>query len=175
VPAKRATLWFKLDILLSARAARGTTRAAPVVPVATHSLVEQLLLGARAIGERLTRGGVQTPTAASTRFASIGKLGNHREQINALGGWTYLTDLLYGLHFFADTGAAVSVLPHSPSPSSASGPALTGADGKGIASRVVVSKLLCFSFSFPGLAFHPGRRRQTHFGCRYFCSSQPTG
>ena len=73
-----------------------------------------------------------------------GKLGSRREQINALGGLTYLHDSLSGLRFLADTGAAISVLPHSASPSSASGPALAGADGKGIASWGVVKKSLCF-------------------------------
>ena len=73
-----------------------------------------------------------------------GKLGSRREQINAFGGLTYLSDSLSGLRFLADTGAAVSVLPHSASPSSASGPALAGADGKGIASWGVVKKSLCF-------------------------------
>ena len=67
---------------------------------------------------------------------------------------TYLTDTLSCLRFLADTGAAVSVLPHSASPSSASGPALAGADGKGIASWGVVCRSLCFGGRlFPDLPF----------------------
>ena len=73
-----------------------------------------------------------------------GKVGSRREQINALGGLTCLIDSLSGFRVLADNGAAVSVLPHSASPSSASGPALAGADRKGIASWGVVKKSLCF-------------------------------
>ncbi len=64
----------------------------------------------------------------------FGKLGNRREQLNALGGLTFLKDLLSGLTFLVDTGAAVSVLPHSASNTAEQGPALAGADGKGISS-----------------------------------------
>jgi len=75
----------------------------------------------------------------------LGKLGSRREQLNALGGLTFLTDSLSGLTFLVDTGAAVSVLPHSSSPSTAHGPALAGADGKGIHSWGKVLKSVCFN------------------------------
>jgi hypothetical protein len=64
----------------------------------------------------------------------FGKLGNRRVQLNALGGLTFLKDSLSGLTFLVDTGAAVSVLPHSASIAAEQGPALAGADGKGISS-----------------------------------------
>ena len=69
-----------------------------------------------------------------SRLLLFGKLGNRREQLNALGGLTFLKDSLSGLTFLVDTGAAVSVLPHSASNTAEQGPALAGADGKGISS-----------------------------------------
>jgi hypothetical protein len=75
----------------------------------------------------------------------LGKLGNRREHVNALGGLTFLNDSLSGLAFLVDTGAAVSVLPHHASPSAAQGPALAGADGKGISSWGKVYKSVCFN------------------------------
>ena len=50
-----------------------------------------------------------------------------------------------GLTFLVDTGAAVSVIPHSASPSTAQGPILAGADGKGITSWGKVFKSVCFN------------------------------
>ncbi len=44
-----------------------------------------------------------------------------------------------------DTGAAVSVIPHSVSPSTAQGPTLAGADGKGITSWGKVLRSVCFN------------------------------
>ncbi len=44
-----------------------------------------------------------------------------------------------------DTGAAVSVIPHSASPSTVQGPTLAGADGKGITSWGKVFKSVCFN------------------------------
>jgi cleavage and polyadenylation specificity factor subunit 1 len=75
----------------------------------------------------------------------FGKLGSRREQLNALGGLTYLHDSLSGLNFLVDTGAAVSVLPHSASPTTAQGPTLAGADGKGITCWGKVYKSVCFN------------------------------
>jgi hypothetical protein len=75
----------------------------------------------------------------------FGKLGSRREQLNALGGLTYLHDSLSGLTFLVDTGAAVSVLPHSASPTTAQGPTLASADGKGIICWGKVYKSVCFN------------------------------
>jgi hypothetical protein len=75
----------------------------------------------------------------------FGKLGSRRKQLNALGGLTYLRDSVSGLTFLVDTGAAVSVIPHSASPSTAQGPTLAGADGKGITSWGKVFKSVCFN------------------------------
>ena len=102
----------------------------------------------------------------------LGKLGSRREQINALGGLTYLHDSLSGLRFLADTGAAVSVLPHSASPSSASGPALAGADGKGIPSWGVVKKSLCFgSRTFTDVPFVLAAVARPILGADFFAAN----
>lgn len=75
-----------------------------------------------------------------------GKLKGRRQQLNAIGGLTFLTDDVTGTRFLADTGAAVSVLPHTPHPAfrSEHGPALAGADGKPIASWGVAHCRLSF-------------------------------
>jgi cleavage and polyadenylation specificity factor subunit 1 len=67
-----------------------------------------------------------------------GKLDCRRGQINALGGLVYLQDSKTNQKFLVDTGAAVSVLPHT------SGPPLSGADGKAIPSWGSVRKTLNF-------------------------------
>jgi cleavage and polyadenylation specificity factor subunit 1 len=72
-----------------------------------------------------------------------GKLGRRREQINALGGLVYLQDTDSKQKFLVDTGAAVSVLPHS-SRAPSSGTPLIGADGKSIPSWGTVKKTLTF-------------------------------
>jgi len=73
----------------------------------------------------------------------VKKLGRRRGQLNALGGLVYLQDSKSHTRYLVDTGAAVSVLPHS-SPSPSSGQPLTGADGKPIASWGTVTRSLCF-------------------------------
>jgi hypothetical protein len=84
----------------------------------------------------------------------FGKLGNRRVQLNALGGLTFLKDSLSGLTFLVDTGAAVSVLPHSASIAAEQGPALAGADGKGISSWGKVYRSVCFNGKiFPDVPF----------------------
>ncbi len=80
-----------------------------------------------------------------TRLLLFGKLSSRHEQLNALGGLTYLHDSLSGLTFLVDTGAAVSVLSHSASPTTAQGPTLAGADGKGITCWGKVYKSVCFN------------------------------
>ncbi len=72
-----------------------------------------------------------------------GKLGRRREQVNALGGLVYLQDTESKQKFLVDTGAAVSVLPHT-SRAPSSGTSLTGADGKSIPSWGTVKKILTF-------------------------------
>ncbi len=72
-----------------------------------------------------------------------GKLGRRREQINALGGLVYLQDTDSKQKFLVDTGAAVSVLPHT-SRAPSSGTPLIGADGKSIPSWGTVKKTLTF-------------------------------
>jgi len=72
-----------------------------------------------------------------------GKLGRRRGQLNSLGGLIYLQDSQSAQKFLVDTGAAVSVLPHRSS-IPPSGPSLSGADGKPIASWGTVRKKLCF-------------------------------
>jgi hypothetical protein len=62
-----------------------------------------------------------------------GKLDSRRGQINALGGLVYLHDSKTNEKFLVDTGAAVSVLPHT-SKEPSTGPPLSGADGKPIPS-----------------------------------------
>jgi hypothetical protein len=49
------------------------------------------------------------------------------------------------MNFLVDTGAAVSVIPHSASLNTAQGPNLAGADGKGIASWGKVFRTVCFN------------------------------
>jgi hypothetical protein len=71
-----------------------------------------------------------------------GKLGR-REQINALGGLVYLQDTKTSQKFLVDTGAAVSVLPHT-SRQPSSGQPLAGADKKPISSWGTVKKSLTF-------------------------------
>ncbi len=60
-----------------------------------------------------------------------GKLDCRHGQINALGGLVFLQDSKTKQKFLVDTGAAVSVLPHT-STEPSSGPPLFGADGKSI-------------------------------------------
>ena len=74
----------------------------------------------------------------------VGKLNRRPEELNSLGsGLIFLKDQKSDQSFLVDTGAAVSVLPHR-SNSTPTGPALTGADGKSIASWGKVVKTLCF-------------------------------
>ncbi len=73
----------------------------------------------------------------------VKKLGRRRGQLNALGGLVYLQDSKSNTKYLVDTGAAVSVLPHS-SPSLSSGQPLTGADGKPIALWGTVTRSICF-------------------------------
>ena len=72
-----------------------------------------------------------------------GKLDCRRGQINALGGLVYLHDSKTKEKFLVDTGAAVSVLPHT-SKDPSTGPPLSGADGKPIPSWGSVKKTLNF-------------------------------
>ena len=72
-----------------------------------------------------------------------GKLDCRRGQINALGGLVYLHDSKTKEKFLVDTGAAVSVLPHT-SKDPSTGPPLSGADGKSIPSWGSVKKTLNF-------------------------------
>ena len=73
-----------------------------------------------------------------------GKLGGRRGQINALGGdLVYLHDSKTKEKFLVDTGAAVSVLPHS-SQKASTGPPLSGADGKSISSWGSIKRTLNF-------------------------------
>jgi len=60
-----------------------------------------------------------------------------------LGGLIYLQDKVTETSFLVDTGASVSVLPHR-STSTPTGPQLSGADGKNIASWGTVTRNLCF-------------------------------
>ena len=66
-----------------------------------------------------------------------------RRQLNALGGLIYLRDCPSGTKYLVDTGAAISVLPHSTGEPS-SGPPIVGADGKPIPSYGFVTKSLTF-------------------------------
>jgi hypothetical protein len=72
-----------------------------------------------------------------------GKLDCRRGQINALGGLVYLHDTKTKQKFLVDTGAALSVLPHT-SQQPSTGPPLSGADGKSIPSWGSVKKTLNF-------------------------------
>jgi len=60
-----------------------------------------------------------------------------------VGGLIFLHDKVTDVPFLVDTGASVSVLPHR-SNSTPTGPVLTGADGKNIASWGHVTRKLCF-------------------------------
>ena len=73
----------------------------------------------------------------------VGKLESRRGQVNALGGLVYLQESGTNQKFLVDTGAAVSVLPHS-SRTPATGPPLAGADGKPIPSWGTVKRSLTF-------------------------------
>jgi hypothetical protein len=72
-----------------------------------------------------------------------GKLDCRRGQINALGGLVYLHDSKTKEKFLVDTGAAVSVFPHT-SKEPSTGPPLSGADGKPIPSWGSIKKTLNF-------------------------------
>src|SRR5450830_2177261 len=70
-----------------------------------------------------------------------GKLGSRQQQINAVGGLTFILDEISGSPFLADTGASVSVLPYfSPKPTAT----LKGADGKGIPTFGTVRRTVRF-------------------------------
>src|SRR5450830_1707487 len=80
-----------------------------------------------------------------------GKLGCRRQQVNAVGGLTFIVDEISGSSFLADTGASVSVLPHSSPKPSAS---LKGADGKGIPTFGTVCRTLRIGGrTFPDVPF----------------------
>jgi hypothetical protein len=70
-----------------------------------------------------------------------GKLGRHRGQVNILDGLVFLQDNNSNQKFLVDTGAPVSVLPHTES-AAPSGPPLAGADGKTIPSWGIVTRTL---------------------------------
>jgi hypothetical protein len=72
-----------------------------------------------------------------------GKLDRRRGQVNALGGLVFLQDDKSKQNFLVDTGAAVSVLPHT-EPAAPTGPPLAGADGKTIPSWGSVTRTLSF-------------------------------
>jgi hypothetical protein len=72
-----------------------------------------------------------------------GKLDRRRGQVNALGGLVFLQDDKSKQNFLVDTGAAVSVLPHT-EPAAPTGPPLAGADGKSIPSWGSVTRTLSF-------------------------------
>jgi hypothetical protein len=80
----------------------------------------------------------------------VKKLGRRRGQLNALGGLVYLPVSKSNTRYLVDTGAAVSVLPHS-SPSPSSGQPLTGADGKPIASWGTVMRCSARDWERSGL------------------------
>ena len=66
-----------------------------------------------------------------------------RRQLNALGGLIYLRDVPSGTKYLVDTGAAISVFPHSTG-EPPSGPPIVGADGKAIPSYGYVTRSLTF-------------------------------
>ncbi len=72
-----------------------------------------------------------------------GKLDRRRGQVNALGGLVFLQDDKSKQNFLVDTGAAVSVLPHT-EPVAPTGPPLAGTDGKTIPSWGSVTRTLSF-------------------------------
>jgi cleavage and polyadenylation specificity factor subunit 1 len=72
-----------------------------------------------------------------------GKLDRRPEELHSLGGLVFLQDQVTKQKFLVDTGASVSVLPHSAG-TAATGPPLSGADGKPIASWGKVTKKLFF-------------------------------
>ena len=76
------------------------------------------------------------------RLLLVGKRVSRRE-LNTLGGLIFLEEDDTKQQFLVDTGAAVSVLPHR-STAPATGPALAGADGKGIPSWGSIRSRLSF-------------------------------
>ncbi len=60
-------------------------------------------------------------------------------------GLTYLKDSISGFSFLVDTGAAVSVIPHTASSCTPQEQSLSGADGKGITTWGKVYKSVCFN------------------------------
>ncbi len=94
-----------------------------------------------------------------------GKLECRRGQINALGGGLfYLHDSKTKEKFWVDTGAAVSVLPHT-SQKPSTGPPLSGADGKSISSWGSIKKTLNFWRTRLPLHVHPGRGVKANSRC----------
>jgi hypothetical protein len=75
----------------------------------------------------------------------VGKRPGRRQlfQLNAVRVLIYLADSVSGRTFLVDTGAAVSVYPHS-GPAAAADSFLMGPDYKPIKSWGTVTKLLCF-------------------------------
>jgi len=76
-----------------------------------------------------------------------GKLARLPTEVNSVGGLIFLHDKVTDVPFLVDTSASVSVLPHC-SNSTPTGPVLTGADGKNIASWGDVTKKLCFGVQY---------------------------
>ena len=73
-----------------------------------------------------------------------GKLSRRREQLNALGGLTFLTDSISGTVFLVDTGASVSVLPHRPTKEDRPHASLRAADGNSIPAWGTAHRRLLF-------------------------------
>ena len=73
-----------------------------------------------------------------------GKLSRRREQLNALGGLTFLTDSISGTVFLVDTGASVSVLPHRPTKADRPHASLRAADGNNIPAWGTAHRRLLF-------------------------------
>jgi hypothetical protein len=87
-----------------------------------------------------------------------GKLGEHREQVNALGSLVYLQDAPTTQKFLVETGEAESVLPHT-SCAPSSGTPLSGADGKPFLPGAPSKIAHIWSSHFP-VHFYPGSRLQ---------------
>jgi hypothetical protein len=98
-----------------------------------------------------------------------GKLDIRREQLNTLGGLTYVNDEISGTPFLADTGASVSVLPHFST--DASGALLAGADGKGIRSFGTVRRTVRFGGkTFSGVLFTLAAVNKAILGADFFAA-----
>jgi transposase InsO family protein len=93
--------------------------------------------------------------------------------LNSLGGLTYVTDELSGLSLLVDTGASVSVLPHTPASSHPPVSSLSGAGGDSIATYGTVRRPLRIGGkTFPDVLFTLAAVTKAILGSDFFAANR---